>query len=220
MTDPITTTVTWDDLIGQHDDELADLQDAYAEVRDLAEEEYGDGALDAPVPSEPSAVPDDRMDLYVYQRQAAQYDEAAKSIQNRQHVLGELREQFGGGAFAIKMLTGAETMDIETQLRMEAQQRDAAIDTIQVRRNSLTVDAATVDAPEGVPREDGSPVPSACPNPLTLALWEQVQRYNNAGATDFRPEGCGDATSPATGASSATPTTSGGATTPSSSTDG
>lgn len=218
----ITTTVTWGDLISQHDDELADLRDAYDEIADLAREEYGDDALDRTLPGDADLLDDAERDLYVYQQQAAQYDEAAKTIQNRKHVLETLREEFGDGDFEIKMLTGEETMDIETELRMLAQRKDVSVDTIQIRRNGLTVDAATVDAPEGVPQDGADdPAPSLAPNPLTLALWEQVQRFNNAGATDFRPEGLGDGdvSGPGASASSEVPTTSGDHSEPSASPD-
>lgn len=230
MTDPITTTVTWDDLITQNDDELDDAREAYDEVRDLAEDEYGDGALDRPLPNDLDAVPEDMTELFVYQLQAAQYEEVAKSCQARTNVLRKLREEYGEGDFEIKMLTGQEAIDIETELRVEVQNDDAGGESdsvgreklTQSRRNMLTTDAATVAAPEGVPREDGSPVPSECPNPLPLSLWQHAQRYNNAGDTDFRPAGLGSDTPLGSGTSesSATPTTSGGATTPSSSTDG
>lgn len=186
MTDAITTTVTWADLQSAYDDELADLREAYDELVAKATETYGADALD-------QLVTDDDSDLRVYQTQAEQYDQAAKTLQKRQHVIERLAEQYGDGAFEIKMLTGSETMDIETELRMEAQQSDLSMEALNIRRNALTVDTATVDAPEGVPRDDdGSPTPSECPNPLTLALWEHVERYNNAGATDFRPAGFGE----------------------------
>lgn len=207
---PITTTVTWQDLQTAHDDELADLRDAYDELREKARAEYGDDALTQDLPTDPDNLSDDERALYVYQQKVNQYDSAAQSIQKRQHILGQLADEYGDGAFELKMLTGTEMMDVEAELRMEAQQRDVSVDVIQVKRNALTVDAATVDAPEGIPREDGSPVPSACPNALTLALWEQVERFNSAGATDFRPVGFGE-DSPAptpTGAKSATPTAS------------
>lgn len=207
----ITTSVTWSDLRTAYDDELAELRDAYEEIRDLAVEEYGDGALDRPLPNDPETLPDDQRDLWVYQQQAQQYDEAAKSIQKRQHMLDRLADEYGDGTFEIKMLSGEETMDIETELRMLAQSNDEMpVGAVELRRNGLTVDAATVDAPEGVPRDDeDSPTPSDAPNALTLALWEQVEAFNNAGETGFRAEGFGDSGRPdPTAAASATPTTS------------
>jgi len=212
----ITTEVTWQDLIGAYDDELDELRDAYDELDDLAREEYGEDWRDRPLPDDPQALPEDDEDLWVYQQQAAQYDSAKQSIEKRQHLLGRLREEYGDGDFEIQMLSGSETMDIETELRMLANKRDVSVDAIQVRRNALTVDAATVDAPEGVPREDGSPVPSEAPNALTLALWEQVESYNNAGEIDFRAGGFGETDRPdPTGESSAPPTDSAPSSTPS-----
>jgi hypothetical protein len=209
----ITTTVTWADLLNRTTEELAELREAYNELRAKAVDEYGDDALDRTLPSDPELVPDDDMDLWVYRTQLEQYDEAAKSIQRREHILQELRDEYGDGEFEIRMLTGQETVEIETDLRMLAQDRDVSMDVIQSRRNTRTVDAATVDAPEGVPRDDdGSPVPSNAPNALTTSLWEQVERFNNAGATDFQPGGFGDddlAPNP-TPDTSATPQPSGG----------
>jgi hypothetical protein len=206
MTDEITSTVTWADLTAAYDRELDDLRDAYDELCTQAEYEYGEGWQSQPATEET---------LQVYQQQAQQYDEAAKSIQKRQHLLGQLPEEYGDGDFELKMLTGEETMQVETELRMLAQQEDVSVDVIQVRRNALTVDAATVDAPEGVPREDGSPAPSKCPNALTLALWEQVESLNNAGETGFTAEGFGDSGGLSTADTSATPTPSPQSLTPS-----
>jgi hypothetical protein len=203
----ITAQITWSDLTAVYNTELNDLRDAYDELCTQAESEYGEGWQSHPATDET---------LQVYQQQANQYDEAAKSIQKRQHLLGQLKAEYGNGEFELKMLTGEETMQVETELRMLAQQEDVSIDVIQIRRNSLTVDAATVGAPEGVPRDDdGSPVPSECPNALTLALWEQVESLNNAGETGFRAEGFGDTTGLSTAGTSATPTPSAASSTPS-----
>jgi len=203
----ITQTVSWANLTAAYDTELNDLRDAYDELIDQAREKYGEGWQSQPATDET---------LQVYQQQAQQYDEAAKSIQKRQHLLGQLSEEYGDGDFELKMLTGEETMQVETELRMLAQQEDVSVDVIQVRRNALTVDAATVDAPEGVPRDDeDSPVPSECPNALTLALWEQVESLNNAGETGFRAEGFGDTTGLSTADTSAAPTPSAASSTPS-----
>jgi hypothetical protein len=180
----ITQTVTWDDLEASYDQEFDDLREAYDELVEEARDEYGERWQSQPATDET---------LQVYQEQAEQYDEAAKSIQKRQHLLDQLKDRYGDGEFEIKMLTGEETMQVETELRMLAKQEDVGVDVIQVRRNALTVDAATIDAPDAVPRdEDGSPVPSESPNALTLALWDQVESLNNAGETGFRPEGFGD----------------------------
>jgi hypothetical protein len=207
MTNAISTTVSWADLTAAYDTELDDLRDAYNELCTQAESEYGEGWQSHPATDET---------LQVYQQQAQQYDEAAKSIQKRQHLLKQLKAEYGDGNFELKMLTGKETMQVETELRVLAQQEDVSIDVIQVRRNALTVDAATVDAPEGIPRDDdGSPVPSECPNALTLALWEQVESLNNAGETGFTAEGFGDSTRLSTADTSATPTASAASSTPS-----
>ena len=206
----ITTTVTWDDLLSAATDDLGDLREAYDELREQAIEEYGEDALNRTLPSDPEQLDADERDLWVYQVQIQQYDEAAKSIQQREHVLERLRDEYNGDGFKIRMLTGEETVEIETELRMLAQDEDTSIEVIQSKRNTRTVDTATVNAPDGVPHEDGEPKPSQAPNALTLSLWEQINRFNNAGATDFRPEGLGDDT-PAptqTPGSSATPTPS------------
>lgn len=195
----ITTTVSWDDLIHAYDDELADLRDAYDEIEALATDEYGEDALERPATEDT---------LQVYQTQAAQYDEAAKSIQKRQNVLERLRDEYGEGEFEIKMLSGEETMQIETELRRLAQSQDVSVDVVQVKRNALTVDMATVDAPEGVPSDEDGPTPSQAPNALTLSLWEHIEAFNNAGETGFTAGGFGSgdrATSP-TVVQSATPT--------------
>jgi len=206
----ITTTVTWKDLQSSIQSELDDLRDAYDELTELAEDEYGEDWQSRPT---------DDSTLGVYQEQAEQYEQAAESMQKRQHLLTQLRDEYGDGDFEVAMLSGEETMEIETQLRMLAQSEDTSMDVIQVRRNALTVDAATVDAPEGVPRDNGSPVPSECPNALTLALWEQVEAYNNSGETDFQPEGFGEQQAPSPAASSEAPSGSETSSTPSAPTD-
>jgi len=206
----ITTTVTWTDLTTANDDELADLRDAYDEIRDLATDEFGENALDRPLPQDPDALDDETRTLWVYQQQAQQYQQAAESIEKRQHALERLAKEYGDGDFEVAMLSGRETMDIEAELRGMLGD-DVDMGMVELRRNGMTVDAATVDAPEGVPRDDdGSPVPSECPNALTLALWEQVEAFNNAGETGFTASGFGDSDRPApTVAQSATPTASG-----------
>lgn len=195
MADSITTDITWTDLQAELDAELAELREAYEELRALAIEDYDETALDRRLPQDLDLIDEADRDLFVYQQQLEQYDEAAKTIQKRQHLFEDLAETYGEEPFEIKMLTGEETVDIETELRMLAAQRDVSVGRIQIRRNALTVDAATVDAPAGVPRDDdGSPTPSECPNALVLQLWEQIQRFNQSGSVDFRAEGFGAAT--------------------------
>jgi len=194
----ITTTVAWADLHAALDDELAEVETAYDDLADHAADEYGDDWR--------TATTDDDT-LGALQEQAERYDQTARSIQQRGRMLDRLETEYGSGDFEIKLLTGSETMAIETDLRLEAQQRDIDLAVIQTKRNALTVDAAVIDAPEGVPRDDeGSPTPSECPNALTLALWEQVERFNNAGDPDFTAAGLSDASDTTTSVTSATPT--------------
>jgi len=188
----ITTSVTWGDLISAYDNELDEYREAYEELRETARDEFGDDWRSETLPDSPDALTDEQQTRWAYQQQADAYEQSVETIQQRQHLLDRLREEYGEGSFELKMLTGEETMEIETELRMLAQQSDRSVDVVQVRRNTLTVDAATVDAPDGVPRDDGSPAPSECPNGLTLALWGQVQALNNAGETGFTPAGLGD----------------------------
>lgn len=196
MTDAITTTVTWQDLIDAQREEYDDLADAYAEIADLAREEHGEGALQRPTPGD---------DLATLQQQAQLIDQEGRQIEQRIHALEQLRDELGDGAFEIKMLSGREVMDTEVSLRGDS---DGEEGITQMRRNARTIDAATVDAPEGVPRDDaGSPTPSDCPQQLVNALYEQVQRFNTAGDTGFRGEGFGsDAASPMRSGSSVAPT--------------
>ena len=194
MTD-ITTTVTFDDMIDAYDDELADFREAYEEIVDYAEAEYG---ADRP------EWPQELIQL------AAMYEEAGKQIQQRQHVLERLAEAYDGDRFDIKMLTGAETMDLDTQLRAKAQERNMDPQLMQAYRKQLTVDRATVAAPDGFPTDgDDSPKPSDAPNPLTFALYEQVERLNQAGSTDFRAPGFGDADSSIVSGMSEAPSSAG-----------
>ncbi|AFH22460.1 hypothetical protein OSG_eHP27_00040 [environmental Halophage eHP-27] len=203
---PITTTVSWADLQHAYDDELGQLQDAYDELRAYAVENHGENALQRPMPDNPAGLSEERTELWAIQQQAESLDESAKEIQKNQHILGTLKAELGDGDFEIKMLSGSETMDVEAELRGMAQDRGVDVSTIQLRRNGLIVDAATVDAPAGVPRDDdGSPTPSEAPNALTLALWRQVERFNNAGDPDFRAGGLGDESGPGLSGPSATP---------------
>lgn len=188
MPDTVTTTVTFADLAAQYDDELADLRDAYEETVALAREDYGEDAMGRRIPRD---MDDDALaDLAALQRSAAAYDESGKQIQKRQHALERLADQYDGDAFRIKMLSGAELMDIGTELRMLATQRDVEKDALDDQRQALVVDAAVVDAPEGVPTDDdGDPEPSRAENPLTIALYEAVERLNSTGSVDFRAPG-------------------------------
>jgi len=172
----ITTTVSWATLISAPDDELAEYREAYQELKQLAAEVY-DAALDDPTSDE---------ELQAIQQQAHRYERGVEEIQKRQAALERIREACGDGDFEIKMLSGEETIEIESQLRADAQQQDMSGDEIQSRRNALVVDAATVSTPEGVPEN-----PSEAPNQLTLTLWEQVESFNSAGAVDFTAAGCG-----------------------------
>lgn len=210
MTDAITTTVSWDDLITAYDSELAEYREAYADLREYVADEF-DTDL---------STPTDDDDLTAIQQQAARYEQGVEEVQKRQHMLETLRDRLGEGDFKIKMLSGRETMRIEKAVRA-AVDEETPIGVVQTRRNQRTVDAATVAAPEGVPTDDdGSPTPSEAPNALTLALWEQVERFNNAGAVDFRPAGCGDGDRPVSAVgSSPAPTTSAPASEPSVPTD-
>jgi hypothetical protein len=195
----VTTTVTFHDLQHAYDAELDELEAAYEDVAAEATDEHGDDALDRRDPGD---------DLAQLQAQAEAYEQAGMAIQSRQHSIQRLADEYEGNRFKVKMLSGRELMDIEAELRARAQQRDVSAESLQSERKALVVDAATVEAPEGIPHEDGTPVPSECPNPLTLALYEQVERLNQAGDTDFRAPGFGDGDAPDTTESSATPTVS------------
>lgn len=196
--DAITTTVTWEDLISAYDAELQEYHEAYSDLEVLATDEF-DADLTTPTSDD---------ELSAIQQQAARYDAAAQELDKRQHVLENLRDELGDGPFELKMLTGQETMRIERELRMEAHEQDIPVSVIQTKRNQMVADTATVDAPEGIPRGEDGPEPSQAPNALTLALFEQIERYNNAGATDFRPAGCGDETASLQSASSPRPSSS------------
>lgn len=195
MTDnTITQTVTFADMIADVESDLEDIEDVYDDTVDYATEEYGDNRAEWP----------DEV-----QAQAVLFDQAAQTHQSRRHVLEMLQDEWESVTFEIALLTGKELMEIETELRVEAQRRDVQPDALQATRKQLAVDAATVDAPEEVPRDDGgSPVPSECPNPLTIQLHELVERLNQAGATDFSPPGFGETDALADTASRASPPSS------------
>lgn len=206
MTDSITTTVSFSDLAGQYDSELDDLRDAHNELVSHALEEYGDDGHEWP--ESVRATID-------------AYEAAGKQIQRRQHSLDQLTGEYDDGTFTLAMLSGADLMEIETDLRVEARERDADVNDLQALRQQLTVDAATVDAPAGVPTgDDGSPLPSECPSPLTLSLYDQVERLNTAGAVDFRAPGFEAGTSGVASPSSDRPTSSGTSSSVSAPTDG
>lgn len=170
----LTTEITFADLITAREDELADLREAYEEFLAYGEDEHGDGQESWPA------------ELV---QQVAMLNETAKTIQQRIHVLERYREQYDDDTFEIAMLTGQELSDIETELRGEAATRDVGVDVLQAERKQKVVDAATVDAPEDVPRVDGTPAPSECGNPLAFALYEAVERFNGSGDMDFRAPG-------------------------------
>lgn len=206
----ITTTITWADLIHAHDDELDDYREAYQNLETLAREEY-DAGLDDPTSDD---------GLRAIQQQAARYEQAVEELQRHQHALETLRDELGDGDFEIKMLSGQEALDVATEVQTDAYQNDTPPSVIETERNQLVADLATVDAPAGVPTDDdGGPIPSACPNVLTDALFEQVQRFNTAADLDFRPAGCGDAASPAPSGASPTPNTAALSSAPSPPTD-
>jgi len=218
---PITTTVTWADLREAQERELSDLRDAYDELETLAQEEYGDGALSHPVPNDLGDIDDaDLLQRAAIQQQIALLNQSRETIEKRVNLLGVLEAELGDGPFEIKMLSGQEAMNVEVDLRTDANARDFDRQTLQIVRNQRTVDAAVVDAPDGVPRDDeGSPVPSETPNALVNSLFEQVQRFNSAGQTDFRAEGFGSPATSAPSVSSATPTPSKQPSAPSAPTD-
>lgn len=199
----LTTTVTWADLRASIKRQLEDVEESYAELDEQATDEYGDNWFHLPVESDTDDE-DDESDrdevLAAYQQQAHKYDESAKSLQSQLNLIGRLSDELGDEAWEFKMLSGQESMDIATEMRGLIKMDDYSQADVMERRNSAVIDAATVDAPEGVPREtrtdDGgeeyeTPVPSECGNSLGVLLFEAIQRFNSAGDPDFRPEGVG-----------------------------
>lgn len=207
MTTP-TTELTFDDLRAQYTDELADLREAWQELTDWISDEYGDDALDWD-PTNADLDDEGMEQLATVQATREAYDEAGKAIQQRQHALETLADEYGSDPFELRMLTGQELMDIETDLRMEANRKDVDVSLLQAQRRGSVVDTATVTAPEGVPTGEGGPTPSECPNPLTMALYDQAEVLNNTGSVDFRAPGFGDEASGGRPSTSGTPTTSG-----------
>jgi len=188
-----TTDLTFGDLKAQYDDDLETLREAYEDVTEHGRAEYGDR----------EEWPDE------VRGRAEALNESAKQIQNRQHAVETLAADYGDGPFRVKVLSGAELMDVELDLRAEAQARDVDAEAIQGYRKRLLVDAATVDAPAEVPTDDdGTPAPSELPNPITLALYDCVERLNNTGATDFRAPGFESPGDSDPDATSATPSVS------------
>lgn len=192
MTDNVSTaTVTIQDLIASYQQELDDLRDAYEETQDHIQDEYGDDALDQPPEGGDDEGDPDKLEAL--QQQCMVMNEQAKLLQSRIHALESLRDDHGPAEFSLKMLSGSELMDIETELRMQAQSAGVDPSVLQSTRQRLAVDAAVVEAPDWVPRDsDGSPEPSGCVNPLTMALYEHVENLNNSGAVDFRAPGFDD----------------------------
>lgn len=199
----ITTDLTFHDLIAQYDDELDDLRQSYEDTVALARERYGDDAMQ----TNPSSV-DDSDGLAQLQQTAEAYNEAGKSIQQRQHALETLADAYDGDGFTVQILSGSDLMDIETELRMLAQSKDADPAVMQAKRKGMVVDRATVDAPEDVPHDEDGPRPSDAENPLTLSLYDVVERLNQGGTPDFRAPGFGDDTASAPSSTSVAPTSS------------
>ena len=174
---PITTTVTFADLIRHYEAELTEYREAYDELTDYAEAEYGENRAEWP----------DELTVSLYT-----ISEGVKTIQNRVNALERFQDAYDTGTFELKMLSGRELSEIETELRMTAQAQDVEPDQLQAEKKMDVVDAAVVDAPAETPHEDGDPKPSEEPNPLSTALFEQVQQLNQSGETDFRAEGFGE----------------------------
>lgn len=217
MTDAtITTTVTLADLRSAYDDELDDLREAYDDAVAFIREEWGEDALDRPIPTDAADLDDEEMQNLVAMAMTAEmYEESAKTIQKRNHALDKLGDQLDGDTFELRMLTGAELMQIGTDLRVKAKNEGVEKELVDHHKKEYVVDAVTVAAPEGIPTDgDGSPMPSRAGMPLTNALWEAAERLNESGAADFRAPGFGDEVLTPPDGSSATPPRSGGASKP------
>jgi len=218
MTNAITTTVTWQDLRDAQQRELDDLEAAYEELEELAD----DDALNRPVPSDLSEIEDDDLlQRAAIQQQAELLEQSRATIEKRINLLSELEDRLGAGPWEIKMLSGQEVMATEADLRTDAQANDWGRQTTQMRRNYYTVDAAVVDGPEDIPRSDDGTlnVSEHVPNALVNSLYEQVERFNSAGDPDFRPEGFGSSGGLGPSVSSGTPSQSNTVSVPSDSTD-
>ncbi len=173
----LTDTVTFSDLIDRYQSEKTDLQDAYDELRDYASDEHGDNKLQWPEE---------------LQQMAVLYEQTAEQLDQRINILQRLSEEYDGD-FTIKMLSGQDTLDIETELKLMAQDKDVDVEVVEHERNKLLVDKAVVNAPEDIPREDESPVVSQAESALMRSLFEAIQTFNQAGDMDFRASGFGDA---------------------------
>jgi len=186
----VTQNVTFGDLIAQYDDELADLREAAEDAIADAEAQHGDDREEWP-----ESV----------QQTLALLHTSAQATQQRQHALETIQDDYGSDPFELSMLSGRQLMDLETTLRVKANKRGVEPSTLQSERKALAVDAACESAPEGIPVGEDGPEPSEAPNPLMLALYDQVETLNNAGATDFRAPGFEDLLEPETTVQSDTP---------------
>jgi hypothetical protein len=175
---PLTDTVTFTDLIARYESEQEELQDAYDELREFATTDHGDNKLQWPEE---------------LQQMAVLYEQTAEQLEQRINILSRLQDEYNDGAFTIKMLSGQDTLDIETELKVMARDKGVDVEVVEHERNKLLVDKAVVDAPESIPREDDSPVVSQAESALMRSLFEAIQTFNQAGDTDFRASGFGDA---------------------------
>jgi hypothetical protein len=188
----LTETVTFGDLIGRHKSELSQLRDAYDDLQAYAAERYDDRA----------EWPDE------LQRKHNAYQQTANQIEARITFLENFSENCDGDAFEIRTLSGRETMEIDTKLKTKANQRNVDMEVVSHERNALVVDAATVDAPDCIPHEDGDPVPSDAPDAVVQSLSEVVSTFTQSGSVDFQASGFGDQAGPDASGISPTPTTS------------
>jgi len=205
-----TTTLTVDDLITQYDPELSDLQDAYDELTETIDDAVND--MD---PGDEETG----QQLATLRQLAQGYQQTMQTIEARQTFLEGIRDEWDGDTFEVQLLTGSDTMQIEKELRMVAQDDWVDQQYLQRKRQRLVTDAAVVDAPDEVPREDGDPQPSECPNQVVEALAEAVNAYQTGGSPDFRPQGYGDPQNSPADAMSALPTSAGNQSSPSPPTD-
>lgn len=207
----ITTTVAWADLRDAQQSELDDLREAYDDLETTAQDEYGEDALSRPVPNDLDDIDDEETRaLAAIQQQAALYEQSRETVEKRLNLLEVLEGELGDDPWEIKMLSGQEVMNVEAELRADRKTESWDRQMFALVRNYRTVDAAVVDGPEDIPREDGTlNVSENVPNALVNSLYEQVERFNSAGETGFRSEGFG---SPPTvggpSGSSATPASS------------
>lgn len=174
----ITTTVTFSDILSYHQAELDDYRDAHDELTEYARDEYGDHRAE---------WGEDITSLLLL------VTESAKTVEQRINFIERVQDEYDGSEFTIKMLSGRELSEIESELRMTAQKRDTDIQQLSSERKMETLDRAITSAPEGFPSDDdGNPEASNAPNALALSLHEQVQLLNQSGETGFRAAGFGD----------------------------